>query len=208
MVGDDPESFADLDGHEWEWGQFFSGVADTTYRPVVQAVSHPVDTAVGIGHAVAHPLDTASAIRTAVVATGKAALSGDARAIGQVAGTVLSAVATAGAAKAASALVEGAEVGTAASTVSEAAGTASKVDGIVSTIDQGGFEVTGNAKSALQEGNVTITNPSEPGVKLNLRTETHPLDASGNPVRHVNVERVTPRTATQPKTIKNTHITQ
>jgi RHS repeat-associated protein len=92
------------------------------------------------------------------------------------------------------------------STVSEA-GAVSKVDSIVNSIDKGGFKVTQNAKSATQEGNVTITHPSEPGAKLNLRSETHPLDNSGQSVPHVNVERVTPRTATQPKTVKNTHIT-
>jgi hypothetical protein len=49
-------------------------------------------------------------------------------------------------------------------------GAGSKVDNIMSSIDRGGFKVTQNAKSATQEGNVTITHPSEPGVKLNLRS--------------------------------------
>jgi hypothetical protein len=113
-VRNNPLGMADLDGHGW-WGDFFSGVADTTYRPVVQAVSHPIDTAVALGHAAAHPIDTAVAVKNAVVATAQGVASGDPKAIGQVTGTVVSALVTAGAAKVASAAVEGAEVGSAAS---------------------------------------------------------------------------------------------
>ena len=69
-----------------------------------------------------------------------------------------------------------------------------KVDAIAGEIERGGYQVTPNEKTATQEGNVTITHPDQPGVKLNLRTETHPLEPGGAPVRHVNVETVTPRT--------------
>ena len=90
-----------------------------------------------------------------------------------------------------------------------AASASSKVEGIIKTIDEGGFNVTPNAKTAGQEANVTITHPNEPGVKLNLRSESHPLPGSGGQdVPHVNVEKVTPRTGTTPKRIDNTHITQ
>jgi len=84
----------------------------------------------------------------------------------------------------------------------------SKVDSIIKTIDESGFNVTANAKTAAQEGNVTITNPSEPGVKLNLRTETHPLEPGGQPVKHVNVERVEPGPKNRPEVKSNTHIDQ
>ena len=80
----------------------------------MQAVSHPLNTALALGNAVTHPFDTANAIGNAAVATGKAALSGDPRALGQVTGTVASTLLTAGAAKAVSAAAEGAEVAEAA----------------------------------------------------------------------------------------------
>lgn len=115
-----PLSGTDPDGHCCDWNdvrQFGSGFADTTYRPIVQAVSHPLDTGAALINAASHPINTAVAVGDAVVATGKAALSGDPKALGQVTGTVVSALATAGAAKAISGLVEGAEVGAATTTV-------------------------------------------------------------------------------------------
>jgi hypothetical protein len=84
----------------------------------------------------------------------------------------------------------------------------SKVDKIINTIDEGGFKVTQNAKTATQEANVTITHPEEPGVKLNLRTEIHPLEPGGQSVRHVNVERVEPGPKNRPEVKSNTHIDQ
>jgi len=83
-----------------------------------------------------------------------------------------------------------------------------KVDAIAGEIERGGYQVTPNEKTATQEGNVTITHPDQPGVKLNLRIETHPLEPGGAPVRHVNVETVTPRTGKTPKQVDNHHITQ
>jgi RHS repeat-associated protein len=109
-VGNNPLRTVDVDGHcglDWNcWSEFGSGVADTTYRSIVQAVTSPVQTVKGAASAIAHPLDTAVAVKNAVVDTTKAALSGDPNAIGKVVGTVVSAVATAGAAKAASAVAE------------------------------------------------------------------------------------------------------
>ena len=202
-----PLRYVDPDGEDWR--DFGSGVADTTYRPIVQAVSHPLNTLAGLGNLIAHPIDSAVAIKNAVLETAADALSGDSTALGQVTGTVISAVVTAGIGKAAESVVQGAEVGEAAGAVSKAAGTTSKVDGIFNTIEQGGFKVTANPKTALQDANITITHPNEPGVNLNLRSETHPLPGSGGqPVPHVNVEKVTPRTGTTPKKIDNTHITQ
>lgn len=205
-----PTSLIDGDGHGW-WADFGSGLYESTVGPIAHAVAHPINTVVGvgkaIGHTVAHPIDTAVSIGKGTVTFGKAVIHGDGKAIGNVVGTVVSVAATAGTVKAVSGALKGAEVAEVATTVSKA-GTVSKVDEIVNTIDQGGFKVTANAKTATQEANVTITHASEPGVKLNVRAETHPLQQGGQPIRHVNVERVTPRTATQPKTVKNTHITQ
>jgi hypothetical protein len=80
---------------------------------------------------------------------------------------------------------------------------------IFDSISNGGFKVTNNPLGPNQESNVTITSPLQPGVKLNLRVETHPVPGSGGqPVRHFNVELVTPRTGTTPKLITNTHIIQ
>ena len=84
-----------------------------------------------------------------------------------------------------------------------------RVQGIANQIEEGGFKVTANPKTPNQTGNVTITHPNEPGVKLNLRSETHPLPGSGGrSVPHVNVEKVTARTGTTPRRIDNEHITQ
>jgi len=84
-----------------------------------------------------------------------------------------------------------------------------KVEGILKTIEEDGFQVTANEKSASQEANVTITHPNEPGVKLNLRTETHPIPGSaGQAVRYVNVERIEPGPKNRPVVIRNEHIAE
>ena len=82
----------------------------------------------------------------------------------------------------------------------------SNVDKVIDTIDKGGFEVKANPKKPNQEGNVTITNPKEPGKSVNVRVETHPLKPNGQPERHANVETVTK--ANGKKQVKNTHITE
>jgi len=66
------------------------GVADTTVAPLVNAVEHPVDTVEGVANAVAHPVETAENVAKAAVDTAKGVASGDPRAIGQVAGLVIS----------------------------------------------------------------------------------------------------------------------
>lgn len=75
-------------------------------------------------------------------------------------------------------------------------------------IASGGLKVTKNPLGPNQEANVTITSPYEPGVKLNLRVETHPLTPGGPPVRHVNVERIEPGLKNRPVVVSNTHIDQ
>jgi RHS repeat-associated protein len=87
-------------------GQELLGVADTTVAPVLNAVEHPVDTAEGLASAVAHPVDTAEKIVSGAVDTANAAVSGDPRAIGQVAGAV---IATAAGVKGAQAATEEAQ---------------------------------------------------------------------------------------------------
>jgi len=132
-----PLNGTDPDGHcglNWAcWQQFGSGVADTTYRPIVQAVSHPINTLGALGNAVMHPVDTAVAVKNAVVDTTKAALSGDPNAIGKVTGTVVSAVVTAGVGKAVSSVAEGAEIGEAATTTLYRAVGSSEAESIGST---------------------------------------------------------------------------
>ena len=87
----------------------------------------------------------------------------------------------------------------------------SKVEGITNQIkagaQDGSLGVKFNPKTPNQEGNVTITDNAS-GTKVNVRVETHPLPGSTSPVRHANVETVTPRTATTPKKVDNIHITQ
>jgi RHS repeat-associated protein len=103
-VINNPLRYTDPDGHTW--AEFFGGVADTTYRPIVQAVSHPIDTVGNMASSLAHPIDTVSAISNSVVATSRGALAGDSRSLGEVTGTVVSALVTAGAAKGVSALAK------------------------------------------------------------------------------------------------------
>jgi RHS repeat-associated protein len=86
-VGNNPLGMFDPNGHGW-WSDFGGGVADSTYRPLVQMVAHPVDAVVGLGHAVAHPINTAIAAKNEIVITGKAVLAGDGRAIGVAVGTI------------------------------------------------------------------------------------------------------------------------
>jgi hypothetical protein len=84
----------------------------------------------------------------------------------------------------------------------------SAVDKVVDKIDKGGFEVKANPKSPGQEGNVTISHPSQPGSRVNVRVETHALKPGGKPVRHANVERVEPGAKNRPVVVSNTHITE
>jgi RHS repeat-associated protein len=91
-VRNNPLSLVDDDGHNW-FGDFAQGLADSTYRPIVHVVEHPIATAQGIGSAVAHPIVTGEAIGHAVAGTVVAAAHGDGRAIGQIVGTAGTAVA-------------------------------------------------------------------------------------------------------------------
>jgi RHS repeat-associated protein len=91
-VGNHPLSIIDPDGHNW-FTDFAQGLADSTYRPIVHIVEHPIAMAEGIGTAVAHPIVTGKAIGSAVVGTVEAAAHGDGRAIGQIVGTVGTAIA-------------------------------------------------------------------------------------------------------------------
>jgi hypothetical protein len=75
-------------------------------------------------------------------------------------------------------------------------------------VDNGNFTIRQNSLNpeTLQESNVTIDFGDGRGV--NLRTETHPLQQGGSPIRHTNVEvtRRTPRGRN--KVIENIHITE
>jgi hypothetical protein len=89
--GNNPLSAFDPDGHNW-FTDFAQGLADSTYRPIVHIVEHPIATAEGIGTAAVHPIVTGEAIGSAVKSTVVAAAHGDGRAIGQIVGTVGTAV--------------------------------------------------------------------------------------------------------------------
>jgi RHS repeat-associated protein len=91
-VRNNPLSLVDDDGHNW-FTQFAQGLADSTYRPLVQIAEHPIATAQGIGTAIEHPIVTGKAIGSAVAGTVEAAAHGDGRAIGQIVGTVGTAIA-------------------------------------------------------------------------------------------------------------------
>ena len=79
-----------------------------------------------------------------------------------------------------------------------------KVDDLFRQIQQSGAKLQRNSKTAQQEGNVTLDFGSQG--RINLRVETHPLEAGGLPVRHANVETVIETGGR--KKIVNIHITK
>jgi len=196
MVADDPESFADLDGHggggcntDVTCQQPNQHIAGNTNAPVINTKQAAVVAKEGATKAAAVALDKLkSAAKAANDAISKASdflndhpllalaltlgmsAEKDEPALEKTAEDTMSAVET---------KLESVE-----------SKVENKVEKIVGEIEEGGFRVTPNEKSAGQEGNVTITHPSEAGGKLNLRVETHPLEPGGAPVRHANVERV------------------
>jgi RHS repeat-associated protein len=84
----------------------------------------------------------------------------------------------------------------------------SKVEGIAGQIAQGGYKVKSNPKTGTQEGNVTITHPSDPSRKLNVRVETGPVPGSNKAVRHANVQVVKTSASGNKRTVRNVHITE
>jgi RHS repeat-associated protein len=82
----------------------------------------------------------------------------------------------------------------------------SKPERIAEEIGKGGYNVQQNPKTGTQEGNVTISHPSQPGTRVNVRVETHALKPGGPPVRHVNVETVKQGPKNRPQVVENKHI--
>ena len=196
-VRNNPLNAADLDGHNW-----LTDHLETFGKGVVHGVSN-------------FSKGTLGRMAPAIAETYGAPINGDGRNVmdhptslteqaGMVAGETAAAAATV-------AVVAGFGEGTTVSTtpVAPLEVESPAVTSVLQTIDAGGFNVTQNPKTPGQDGNVTITSPNEPGVNLNLRSESHPLPGSGGQsVPHVNVEKVTPRTGSTPKQSTNTHITQ
>src|SRR6185312_2758832 len=65
---DNPLGGIDPDGHGW-WKDFFNGLANATYRPVITLVHHPIITGKAIGNMAVHPVATVRAMRHGVVTT-------------------------------------------------------------------------------------------------------------------------------------------
>jgi RHS repeat-associated protein len=172
-----PLSGADPDGHcDWScWSQFGSGVASTTYQPIVQAVSHPLDTLSGLGQAIAHPVDTAIAIGNAVVDTTAAAMSGDPNAVGKVAGTIASTLVTAGVGKAASALGDLAEAGDAARGLSKFGGSFLPAE----STPGGGTLVLSTGTITQSEVSTVVSGAMYQGGPINILTGAHGSPAGG-----------------------------
>lgn len=84
----------------------------------------------------------------------------------------------------------------------------SKPEAIADQIDKGGLKVQQNPKTGAQEGNITITNPSQPGTRVTVRVETYLLKPGGPPIRHANVEVVKPGPKHRPEVVVNKHIDQ
>ena len=87
-VGNNPLSTADADGHCCQWfSNFGTGLANSTYRPLVQMVSHPGTTLQGIGTALSHPIATAEAMGSGIKSTSVSVMQGDGTAIGTAVGS-------------------------------------------------------------------------------------------------------------------------
>lgn len=80
-----------------------------------------------------------------------------------------------------------------------------RVQGIAKQIEEGGFKVTANPKTANQTGNVTITQPGS-NKQLNLRVETGPTPQGNRPHANVQVMRPNQRIPTKLKEESNVHI--
>ena len=151
-VRNNPLRIADPDGHCGLdlgcWGQFGSGVADTTYRPFIEMANHPLVTIDALGHAVLHPVETGYAIKNSVVETSKAALSGDPNAVGKVVGTVILTVFSGGAGGAAAKGVSLAEEIEATSMAARAAQSAKQASSFSKTIKGGESAATAAGRRA------------------------------------------------------------
>ncbi len=87
-VGNNPLSMADADGHCCQWfSNFGTGLANSTYRPLVQMVSHPGTALQGIGTALSHPIATAEAMGSGIKSTSVSVMQGDGMAIGTAVGS-------------------------------------------------------------------------------------------------------------------------
>jgi RHS repeat-associated protein len=198
-VLNNPLCYVDPDGHTW--AEFFEGMADTTYRPILQAVSHPLDTLGGIGQSVLHPISTAGAIADSVLATSRGVLAGDSKSLGEAAGTAVSALITTGAAKGVSALAKSARV----AAVEDAVAISPRVQSIANQIEKGGFKVTPNSKTSNQIGNVTITHPGS-SKQINLRVEIGPTPQGNRPHANVQVMRPNRKHPNKLREESNVHI--
>jgi RHS repeat-associated protein len=85
-VRNNPVGGVDPNGHNW-FTDVLKGLADSTYRPLVTAIEHPVITGKAVGNAVTHPISTVRAIRTGVVTTSQQVMTGNGTAIGTALGT-------------------------------------------------------------------------------------------------------------------------
>ena len=212
-----PTTFGDSDGHCPDG--ICRNIAAMTPAQVDRAATNTTQVAIGMGKAAVNTVTSTANIALNVATNGGTYLPGTTPEIPQLQPSnqaQAAGIITMDAGLAATGLVSGGVAIVDLTSTVEAPSVISAISGaeespavseVLSTIEEGGFNVTANAKTATQEANVTITHPDEPGVKLNLRTETHPLpDSGGQPVRHVNVERIEPGPKNRPTTASNEHI--
>ena len=86
-VRNNPMTLTDPSGLGW-WKDFWKGLSDATWRPMVTMVEHPIVTADAIGNAVTHPVGTYHALKNGVVTTTQQAIKGNGKAIGLAVGTI------------------------------------------------------------------------------------------------------------------------
>jgi hypothetical protein len=72
-----------------DFGSGFGGAVWDAGADAIHSVAHPLDTIEGIAHAVAHPVQTAEAIGHGITSTASAIMSGDWKAAGRAAGTIV-----------------------------------------------------------------------------------------------------------------------
>jgi RHS repeat-associated protein len=87
-MGNNPLGGVDADGHCCQWlSNFGTGLANSTYRPLVQAVEHPITTLKGLGTAIEHPIATAEGAWGGIKSTSVSVMQGDGTAIGTAVGS-------------------------------------------------------------------------------------------------------------------------
>jgi len=86
-VRNNPLNIIDAYGHGW-FRDFWRGLSNATWRPLVMTVEHPIIMGRFVGSAIAHPIATARSMKSSVVTTATGVIHGNGEDIGVAIGTV------------------------------------------------------------------------------------------------------------------------